>query len=85
VFLEAMSAGRACIGGRGAAEEIIVDGETGFIVDPDHIDDVADKIIALFRQPELGVRMGEAARRRAAEQFSMDRFTRQLSAHLPAC
>src|SRR5262249_17932435 len=34
VFIEAMRAGRGCIGGHGSASEIIVDGETGFVVDP---------------------------------------------------
>ena len=35
VFVEAMRAARACIGGRGAAAEIIVDGDTGLLVEPD--------------------------------------------------
>ena len=33
VFLEAMRAGRACIGGAGAAAEVIEDGVTGLVVD----------------------------------------------------
>ena len=38
VFLEAMRAGKPCIGGRGAASEIIEHGVTGLIVDPDSRD-----------------------------------------------
>ena len=34
VFIEAMRAARGCIGGHGSASEIIVDGDTGFVVDP---------------------------------------------------
>ena len=80
VFLEAMSAGRACIGAPGSAQEIIVEGETGLIADPSQPRQVRDAIIQLFQQPELAARMGQAGQRRARELFSMERFTRELSA-----
>ena len=34
VFVEAMRAARACVGSRGAAAEIIADGDTGLLVEP---------------------------------------------------
>jgi glycosyltransferase involved in cell wall biosynthesis len=80
VFLEAMSVGRACIGAPGSAEEIIVDGETGLIADPARPLNVRDAIVQLFQQPELAARMGQAGQWRAREVFSMERFTRELSA-----
>ena len=42
VFLEAMRAGKACIGGAGAAAEIIEDGVTGLVVDATDADEVAE-------------------------------------------
>jgi phosphatidylinositol alpha-1,6-mannosyltransferase len=80
VFLEAMSMSRACIGAPGSAQEIIVDGETGVIADPSHPQAVRDAIVKLFQQPELSARMGQAGQRRARDVFSIERFTRELSA-----
>lgn len=80
VFLEAMSMSRACIGAPGSAQEIIVEGETGLIADPSRPRDVRDAILKLFQQPELAGRMGQAGERRSRDVFSMERFTRELSA-----
>jgi glycosyltransferase involved in cell wall biosynthesis len=80
VFLEAMSMARACIGAPGSAQEIIVHGETGFIADPSSPRAVRDAVVQLFQQPDLAARMGQAGRRRAQEVFSMERFTRELTA-----
>ena len=79
VFLEAMAAGKACIGGRGAAEEIIVADTTGLIVDPKRSADVIAAIVRLFEQPALGRQMGEQGRIRAREVFSFERFARELT------
>jgi glycosyltransferase involved in cell wall biosynthesis len=83
-FLEAMAAGAACIGARGAAEEIIVAESTGLIVDPDRPSDVCDAVIRLFGDASLRARFGEAGRRRAEEVFTMERFTAHLSQALAA-
>jgi glycosyltransferase involved in cell wall biosynthesis len=79
VFLEAMSVGRACIGAPGSAQEIIVHGETGFVADPARPYDLRDAIVALFEQPELASRLGDAGRRRAADHFSFERFAHAVS------
>jgi phosphatidyl-myo-inositol dimannoside synthase len=85
VLLEAMFAGRACIGGKGAAEEIIVPGETGLIVDPASPDDLANAMIDLFRDPERSARMGAAGRERAVRVFSAERFAQDLERALAQC
>ena len=51
VFLEAMRAGKACIGARGAAAEIIEHDVTGLIVDPDRHEDLAAAVFRLFDEP----------------------------------
>jgi len=44
-FLEAMQWRRPCIGGKhGGIPEVIVDGETGFLVEYNHVDEPADRI-----------------------------------------
>lgn len=75
VYLEAMRAGKPCIAARGsAAEEVVADRETGFLVDRDQPEDLAAALRRLLDSPDLARRMGEAGRRRWREQFSLERF-----------
>ena len=52
VFLEAMRAGKACIGGAGAAAEVIEDGVTGLVVDATEPEQVEKAVVRLFLEPE---------------------------------
>lgn len=72
VFLEAMSAGRACIAAEGAAEEIIEHGVSGFIVRSRDAAGVAEPLIRLLRDPALAEAMGRAGRARARTDFTID-------------
>jgi len=47
----------------------ITDEETGFLVDPENYEEVADKIIEILRDPELGAKLGGSARRQVKEHF----------------
>ena len=79
VYLEAAAAGLPVVAGNGGAiPEVVRDGETGLLVDPRAPDEVARAIVRLLRDPELARRMGEAAQRRALEEFSFERFRRRL-------
>jgi phosphatidyl-myo-inositol dimannoside synthase len=82
VFLEAMRAAKACIGGLGAASEIIEDGVTGLVVDPADTTAVSSAIVRLFRDPGLATSMGQAGRHRVAEHFTADHFRARLRAIL---
>jgi phosphatidyl-myo-inositol dimannoside synthase len=82
VLLEAMSAGRACIAGPGAAEEIVEDGITGLIVDPDDHQAMVAAIVRLFTDATLRDRFGAAGQVRAREVFGVRRFARDLTAIL---
>jgi glycosyltransferase involved in cell wall biosynthesis len=55
------------------ADEVIVDGETGFITPSGNVEILADKIIELLRNPELCVEMGRKARERIVKLFSWER------------
>jgi phosphatidyl-myo-inositol dimannoside synthase len=78
VFLEAMRAGKACIGARGAASEIIEDGVTGFVVDPNDPGAVTSAIDKLWSDQMARERMGTTGRRRFQEHFTRERFQDRL-------
>jgi glycosyltransferase involved in cell wall biosynthesis len=82
VFLEAMRAGKACIGASGAAAELIEDGVTGFVVDLDDPEQVLKTVIRLFQDPELAARLGRAGAERWALDFTEEAFARRLRALL---
>jgi phosphatidylinositol alpha-1,6-mannosyltransferase len=63
VFVEAAACGRPVIvGDSGGARETLVDGETGFLVDGDHVAEVADAVARLLEDPPLAGQMGKAGR-----------------------
>jgi phosphatidyl-myo-inositol dimannoside synthase len=78
VFLEAMQAGKACIGGVGAAAEVIEDGVTGLVVDPDRPEQVLSAVLRLFGEPETREQMGRAGAERLARQFTEEQFQRRF-------
>lgn len=73
-LLEAMSCGAAAICTRvGALPEVVVDGESGFIVPPSDVETLRDRIRHLLADPEMAARFGRAARRRIEDVFTWDR------------
>ena len=75
VFLEAAARGLASIGSRhGGIPEAIVDGETGFLVDPERPEEIAERIGRLLTEGDLCRSMGDRARRHVEEQFAVDRM-----------
>ncbi len=68
-FLEANSCGKPVIGARtGGIPDAIIDAKTGYLVDPDNSQEIADKIIALLENRDLAERFGEEGRRRIIEE-----------------
>lgn len=71
--LEAMASGLPVIATDATSHaELITDGEHGYLVGPGRPDEVAVAILALARSREDRQRMGEAAMKRAREEFSRD-------------
>jgi glycosyltransferase involved in cell wall biosynthesis len=74
VALEAMERARpiiaADIGGLG---ELIVEGETGFLVPPAEVEPLARAMVELARNPERAAAMGRAGRVRALTAFAEER------------
>lgn len=66
VALEAAAAGKPTIAAdHGGLRDVVVDGETGFLVAPGDREGLRSALSGLAGDAELRVRMGEAARRRA--------------------
>ena len=75
VLLEAMSRGKPMIASNmGGFTEIIVDGETGRLVDPMDAESVAKAIVSLAEDDALRERMGENLRKRWREFYSAERM-----------
>jgi len=81
VFLEAMAFRKPVIGGNyGGTPEIIVDNQTGFVVDYKDVESLKKRIQALLVDPELRQRMGDAGRTRLEENYTFQALrTRFLS------
>ena len=72
-LIEAMAAGNALVAARaGAAEFVVEDAVTGVLTPPGDVDALAAALEPLMRDPALAVTMGQRARVRVAEKFSLD-------------
>jgi glycosyltransferase involved in cell wall biosynthesis len=73
--VEAMATGLPVVATRcGGPEEIIVDGETGFLVPVGDARAMADAVLAVLKDPDLARRLGKAGRRRAQACFSLQAY-----------
>jgi glycosyltransferase involved in cell wall biosynthesis len=92
VSLEAMLAARPVVAARASsAPEIVVDGETGFLVPPEDPDALAAAVARVLGDEPLARRLGEAGLQRAREQFSVARMAdrtvevyRRATARMPS-
>jgi alpha-maltose-1-phosphate synthase len=69
--LEAMASGTPVVASRiGGVPEVVVDGETGFLVDPGDVDALRDRLATLLADRRLAQQMGDAARTAVVERFT---------------
>lgn len=74
VFLEAGAYGLPCVASRsGGIPDVVIDGESGLLVDPADADGAGRAMIRLAGDPALSARMGLAGRARA-EHLSWDHY-----------
>jgi glycosyltransferase involved in cell wall biosynthesis len=79
--LEAMASGTPVVASRtGALPEVVVDGETGFLVAPGDVEQLQLRLEQLLKDPALARRMGSAARQRALDMFTWDRAAQRCVA-----
>lgn len=81
VFLEAAAHGLASIGTSvGGIPEIILDGATGMLVNPEDPGALADALLKLSTDDELRHRLGSAARVRVGELFTANAMVERYAA-----
>ena len=72
-ILEASATGLPVVATRHAGiPEMVVDGETGFLVEERDVEGMARHMARLVVEPELAAELGRAGRRRMQESFSID-------------
>jgi mannosyltransferase len=80
-LIEAMAAGAALVAARaGAAETVVVDGETGVLVPTGDAAALAAALEPLMRDPERARQMAEKARARAIAEFSIEAEAERIAA-----
>jgi glycosyltransferase involved in cell wall biosynthesis len=78
-FLEAMSHRLPVIGGNTCAmPEIIDEGTTGWVVDPDDERALTQRLVELAADPEQGRRMGEAGYARFVRHYTWDEVAKRV-------
>jgi glycosyltransferase involved in cell wall biosynthesis len=74
-LVDAMAASKAAVATTaGGIPEVMVDGETGFLVPPRDHQAMAQRIVQLLKDEPLRTRMGEAALRRARDCFTVEKM-----------
>ena len=77
-IIEAMMAGLPVVATRvGGVPELVEDGVTGFLVPPKDPGALAEALRKLVEDPELRRKMGEAGRKKALKEFTLDRMLRE--------
>ncbi len=85
VYLEAMSFKKAVLGASDSgAEEVIVDGKTGFLVEPS-VEEIKEKIRLLIISPEKRRLFGEEGYKRLNEKFSFELFNNKINKLISEC
>ncbi len=80
VLLEAMCYSLPVISSRGvgAIPEIVVDKETGMLVNPRNIAELEAAMVWMVEHPQQRERMGRAARRRFEEEYTLERNVERM-------
>jgi phosphatidylinositol alpha-1,6-mannosyltransferase len=71
VYLEASACGKPIIGGKsGGVSDAVLDNQTGILVDPTNIDEIANSVVNLLKNPLLAERLGKHGRERVLKKFT---------------
>ncbi|KAF2342010.1 glycosyltransferase family 4 protein [Flavobacterium tistrianum] len=73
VTIEAMAMSKAIVNSNiGWSQELLTDEESGYLVHPSNHDLYADRIVELFKNDSLVLKLGKRARKRAEEKFDIN-------------
>jgi glycosyltransferase involved in cell wall biosynthesis len=74
-ILEAMAAAKPVIAPRvGSISEAVIDGQTGFLTEPNSVDDVATRLVELFADSRQASQLGRQGRAAVVERWSLERM-----------
>lgn len=75
--LEYMACGKPVVATDvGSIAEVVVDSETGFVIETDNLDKLVDRIVRLLMDSENRERMGRAGRERVLERYDVETSAR---------
>jgi glycosyltransferase involved in cell wall biosynthesis len=78
-FIEAQASGLPVVATQsGGIPDVVVDGETGYLVPEDDVEAMADRIVHLVRHPDTWERMGRAGRQHVEEHFDLTKQAGKL-------
>jgi len=79
VYLEAAACGKPVIAGKGGGcQEAVKDGVTGFLVDPNNLEELYNAIYKLLKDKNLAEDMGLKGRKRIENNFSEESFATKI-------
>ncbi len=79
VLIEALSHGVPVIGSKvGGIPDIIIDGKTGLLFEPDNHLELAEKITLLIENPELRKKLVEGGQKHILENFSWEKIVEKM-------
>jgi glycosyltransferase involved in cell wall biosynthesis len=62
----------------GGPMESVVDGESGFLIQPDSLDELVEKLLYLSQNPSIAESMGISGRKNISKKFTWDKASEQL-------
>jgi glycosyltransferase involved in cell wall biosynthesis len=78
-LIEAQAAGVPVVSTSvGGTPSVVLDGETGWLVEPDGVDGFVRRLSALLKDESARARMGAAGQRRALERFGLERLVQRI-------
>lgn len=85
-ILEAMAAGKPVVATQvGGNPELVLDGETGFLVPPRNSQALVASLVSLLTNKERAIQFSEKGKRRAEGQFSLQTMVRAYQALYDEC
>src|SRR5438132_3366189 len=85
-ILEAGATGLPVVSTRHAGiPDVVIEGETGFLVDEGDVHGMAEYMLRMIKEPELAGRMGAVAQKHIQENFSRARSLNRLWSIIESC
>ncbi len=79
VLIEAMAMEKPVIAYNcGGPKEIIVNNETGYLVEPRNYKGIAEKTILMLQNEKLRSQLGKAGRKRVIDKFNINRYLKEI-------